>query len=92
MYQYKGTSIFENLSTFGLMTRNNDKFLKEFGKNLKKLRLEKGLTTRKFADEADIAHSAVGRLESGLSNPTITTLIRIADALGVDINKLALRK
>lgn len=74
------------------MTRNNDKFLKEFGKNLKKLRLEKGLTTRKFADEADIAHSAVGRLESGLSNPTITTLIRIADALGVDLNKLALRK
>ena len=74
------------------MVRNNEKYLKEFGRNLKKLRLEKGLSTRKFADEADIAHSAVQRLEAGLSNPTITTLIRIADALGVDLNKLALRK
>ena len=74
------------------MVRNNEKYLKDFGKNLKKLRIEKGFSTRKFADEADIAHSAVGRLESGRSNPTITTLIRIADALGVDLNKLALRK
>ena len=74
------------------MTRNNEKFLKEFGKNLKKLRIEKGLSTREFAYEADIAHSSVGRLEAGLSNPTITTLIRIADALEVDLNKLALKK
>jgi len=74
------------------MTRNNEKFLKEFGKNLKKLRIERGLSTRKFADEADISHSSVGRLEAGLSNPTITTLIRIAEALEVDLNKLALKK
>ena len=92
MYQYKGTLFFQNLSTFDLMVRKNEKFLKEFGKNLKKLRTEKGFSTRKFADEADIAHSAVGRLESGQSNPTITTLLRIADALQVDLNKLGLRK
>jgi transcriptional regulator with XRE-family HTH domain len=74
------------------MAISNEKLLKEFGKNLKKLRLAKGLSTRKFANEADIAHSAVARLEDGLSNPTLTTLIKISEGLGVDLDKLVPRK
>jgi transcriptional regulator with XRE-family HTH domain len=70
------------------MTKKNDKALKELGKNIKRLRIEKKLSTRQFAYEADIAHSAVGRLESGLSNPTYTTLLRIAEALAVDLHTL----
>ena len=62
--------------------------LKELGKNIKRLRIEKGLSTRQFAYEADIAHSAVARLEAGLSNPTYTTLLKIADALSVDLNTI----
>jgi len=73
------------------MGNNNEKFLKEFGKNLQKLREAKGLSTRQFAYEAEISHSSVGRLEAGLSNPTLTTLIKIADALDVDLNVLGLR-
>jgi len=74
------------------MTGKNDKFLKEFGKHLQKLREAKGLTTRQFAYEADISHSSVGRLEAGLSNPTLTTLIKIADALEIDLNILVSKK
>ena len=59
-----------------------------FGKNLQKLREAKGFSTRQFADEAEISHSSVGRLEAGLSNPTMTTLIKIAEALEVDLNSL----
>ncbi|MBS1597310.1 MAG: helix-turn-helix transcriptional regulator [Bacteroidetes bacterium] len=70
------------------MSSKNDKLLKEFGKNLEMLRKKRGLSTRQFADEAEISHSSVGRLEAGLSNPTLTTLIKIADALAVDINTL----
>lgn len=73
------------------MGSKNEKFLKEFGKNLQKLREAKGLSTRQFAYEAEISHSSVGRLEAGLSNPTLTTLIKIADALEVDLNTLGLR-
>lgn len=73
------------------MGSKNEKFLKEFGKNLQKLREAKGLSTRQFAYEAEISHSSVGRLESGLSNPTLTTLMKIADALEVDLNTLGLR-
>lgn len=71
---------------------SNEKLLREFGKNLKKLRLAKGLSTRKFALEADIAHSAVAKLEDGLSNPTLTTLIKIANALEVDVEELLSNK
>lgn len=70
------------------MPEKNQKILKSLGKNIQRLRIEKGLSTRQFAMEADIAHSAVGKLESGLSNPTLTTLLKIAEALQVDLNTL----
>jgi transcriptional regulator with XRE-family HTH domain len=74
------------------MGSKNEKFLKEFGKHLQKLREAKGLSTRQFAYEAEISHSSVGRLEAGLSNPTMTTLVKIAEALNVDLNTLVLQK
>jgi transcriptional regulator with XRE-family HTH domain len=70
------------------MAAKNEKLLKEFGKKIKKLRMEKGLSTRQFAYAADIAHSAVGRLEAGLSNPTLTTFLKVAEALEVDLDEL----
>ena len=71
-----------------MLGNKTDKVLMEFGKNLQKLREAKGFSTRQFADEAEISHSSVGRLEAGLSNPTMTTLIKIAEALEVDLNSL----
>ena len=73
------------------MGNKDDKLLKEFGKNLQKLREAKGLSTRQFAYEADISHSSVGRLEAGLANPTMTTLVKLAEALDVDLNSLVPR-
>lgn len=74
------------------MAMNNERLLKEFGKNLQKLREAKGMSTRKFAAAADISHSSLGRLESGQSNPTLTTLVKLADALGVDLRALDPRR
>lgn len=73
------------------MATKTDKILKDFGDNLQRLRKAKGFSTREFAYEADIAHSSVGRLEAGLSNPTLTTLVKIAEVLEVDLNELVLR-
>ena len=70
------------------MTAKPEKVLKEFGKKLQQLRMARGLSTREFAYAADISHSSVGRLEAGLSNPTLTTLIKIATCLEIDLNKL----
>jgi len=66
----------------------NDKILKDFGKNLQQLRTERGFSTRKFAYEADISPSSLGRLEAGLSNPTFTTLLKLAKALEITPGKL----
>jgi transcriptional regulator with XRE-family HTH domain len=74
------------------MASADEKMLKDFGKNLQKLRIERGFSTRKFVDEADISKSMLYRLEAGLTNPTLTTLLKLADALQVDLGKLSPRK
>lgn len=59
--------------------------LNNFGKRLKQLREERGMTTRDFAHSADIAYSQVWTLESGKGDPTLTTLIAISRALGIPL-------
>lgn len=67
----------------------NEKILKAFGANLKKLREAKGLTTREFARIAGIGYSQVWRLETGQVNPSLTTLLAILLTLDVPLKKLA---
>ncbi|MBC7947796.1 MAG: helix-turn-helix transcriptional regulator [Chitinophagaceae bacterium] len=71
-----------------MANNRNDKTLKAFGKRLKKLRLEKNMSTREFADTAEIAHSQVWILETGRGNPTLTTLLAIAKVLDVTLSDL----
>ncbi len=70
------------------MAITENKFLIDFGKRLQKLRIAKKLSTREFAYKADISHSSVGRLEAGETNPTLTTLVKLADALEIDMKAL----
>lgn len=53
------------------------------GENIKKLRIEKGLTQKQLGDLCGMADSAIRRYESGRGNPTEKTLKRIAAALNV---------
>ena len=64
------------------------KILVKFGKHLSELRKAKKLSTREFADAADISHSSVIRLEAGLTNPSLTTLLKVSAALETDLNTL----
>jgi len=52
------------------------------GKQLRRLRLEKGLTLQGLAEEVGKSESYLSRLERGQINPSLGTLKRIADALG----------
>lgn len=61
---------------------------REFGKSLRKIRLEKKLSQRALAAEADMEHKHIQRIEAGEVNPTMTTIITLADALGVDPGEL----
>jgi transcriptional regulator with XRE-family HTH domain len=71
-----------------MLNNRDDKLLKKFGKKLKKLRTERKMSTREFADTAEIAHSQVWVLESGKGNPSLTTLLSIAEALQISLQDL----
>ena len=55
---------------------------------VKKIRIEKGYTIDKVAQLAKMSKGHLSRLERGETEPTISTLARLAMALKVDVNDL----
>lgn len=53
------------------------------GENVRRLRIQKGLTQEQLAFEADIDLTYEGGIERGNRNPSLLVLARIADALAV---------
>ena len=56
--------------------------------NLRRLRLKKGWSQERFADEAGIHRTYISDLERGTRNPTITVVEKIAQSLGTTIGSL----
>lgn len=48
-------------------------------------RLGKKMTQEQLAQKAGVSRAVIARLESGISNPTIGTVSRVASALGKNI-------
>lgn len=55
---------------------------------VKKIRIEKGYTIDKVAQIAKMSKGHLSRIERGETEPTISTLARLAMALKVDVNDL----
>ena len=53
-------------------------------KNVKRLRLERGLTQEALSALADINRNYTGMIERGERSPTVDTLEKIAKAFGID--------
>jgi transcriptional regulator with XRE-family HTH domain len=53
------------------------------GRNLRRIRLKKGLTQEQFADISGFSQQYLSGLESGHRNPTVFTVYELAVALGV---------
>lgn len=69
------------------MSNNNPQ--SKIGKNLKKLRQEKGISQDRLSKLADLSLNTVVTVESDANpNPTIETLTRIAKALDVGVDDL----
>ena len=59
------------------------------GKNMKRLRTEQGISQDRLSKLADLSLNTVVTVESGANeNPTIDTLTKIANALGVGVDDL----
>jgi transcriptional regulator with XRE-family HTH domain len=54
------------------------------GRNLKRVRLEKGLSQERFAELSGFTQQYLSDLENGRRNPTIVTLYELARALDIE--------
>lgn len=57
---------------------------KQIGRNIARIRKEKGLTQENFAELMDKSWSYVAKLETGAQNFSVGKLIDIAEYLNVD--------
>jgi transcriptional regulator with XRE-family HTH domain len=63
-------------------------YLIQIGKNITRIRKEKNLTSKELGYICDIEKSNLIPIEKGRINVTITTLVKIAKALNVDLKDL----
>jgi transcriptional regulator with XRE-family HTH domain len=58
------------------------------GRAVEEIRREHNLTQEELADRMNSEFPPIGRLERGVSNPTFSSLLRLADGLGVTLGEL----
>ena len=66
----------------------DDKFLKKFGANLKKIRREKGISQEDLANELGFSQPYLAKLEAGQVNCSISHVVAIARKLKVPLISL----
>lgn len=66
----------------------NDYIQTSFGLVLRKVRLEAGLSQEALAGFAGLDRTYISLLERGLRQPTLSTLIHLASAIGVTPHSL----
>lgn len=62
--------------------------LTKLGEKIRSLRMKKNMTQNDLAIECDFEKASMSRIESGRSNPTVKTLLKISKALDVHIAEL----
>jgi transcriptional regulator with XRE-family HTH domain len=66
----------------------NDDIPGRFGRTLRRLRLEQGISQEQLASRARIDRAYTGWLERGQRNPSLTTLARVARGPGIRLSEL----
>ena len=62
-----------------------------FGQVLREQRISKELSQEELALAADVDRTFVSQMERGIRQPTITTLMKLAGALGIQPSTLVIR-
>lgn len=65
-----------------------DKTLAAFGRNVAKVRTERGLSQENLAEQANLDRTYVSGIERGVRNPGIKVVIRLARGLRVSVDDL----
>ena len=70
------------------MTAMNEAALELIARNVRSARVAAGLSLDALAARADVSKGALVALEGARGNPNLTTLVRVADALGRSVSAL----
>jgi len=70
------------------LNQEETNYIKTFGENVRRIRLEKKWSMEYLANQANIELSQVYRIEKGKINPKLTTIITLSKALEVRIEDL----
>lgn len=77
------------IATFAAVRKTtNEIFIKEFGKNLRRIRLSKDISMQTLAYTINVEYSQISRIELGKINTSIGTVYEIANALEVSLKEL----
>jgi len=63
--------------------------MSSFGKFIKKIRLEKGLSQEDIAEKMDLSVSSYSKLETGKVDPTLSKIEKLASILEFDLGEYA---
>ncbi len=70
------------------INREKELILLKFGKHFRKLRLEKGIKAAELAHRCEMERHHINRYENGDINPTLYSLIKMAEAMDVSLEEL----
>jgi len=65
-----------------------DKISEQLGKNMKRIRAKKGMSQGDIARALKVDRGYISNIENGKKNPTIATIQKLANALGVSADEL----
>ncbi len=68
-----------------------DQISSTFGQVLREQRTVRGLSQEDLALNADVDRTFVSQMERGIRQPTITTIMKLAEALGIQASALVAR-
>jgi Predicted transcriptional regulators len=60
----------------------------KLGKNLKRIRKEKVISQGDIARSLNVSRGFISNIENGKTNPTLATITKLANAVGVSIGEL----
>jgi transcriptional regulator with XRE-family HTH domain len=65
-----------------------EEYLKAFGKHLRKIREEKGISLREVELRGDLDRQWLSKIELGKINPTLYSLRKLCELLEIDVSDL----
>jgi transcriptional regulator with XRE-family HTH domain len=60
----------------------------KLGNNLKRIRTQKGISQGDIGRLLEVDKGFISNIENGKTNPTLTTIAKLAKAIGVSTNEL----